>query len=119
MKRDLISLLKRVGSANGRDAEIDLAIAQKLDASCQQQSVPRYTASVDTCLELIGRALPGWHWHVGYGPKGILPYAFVAQGEARYEAKAATVPLALLAALLKARISQGKGQAYETRTGRV
>ena len=43
--------------------------------------------------------MPGWHWHVGYGPKGVMPYASISNGKIRCEAIAATVPLALLTTL--------------------
>lgn len=74
----------------------------------RRTAAPGYTASVDTCLALIGRALPGWRWHVGHGPRGILPYAVLTRDEGdgphrRAEAVAPTVPLALLRALVKAR----------------
>ncbi len=46
--------------------------------------------------------MPGCHWHVGYGPKGVMPYASLSNGKIRCEAIATTVPFALLIATLEA-----------------
>ena len=77
-----------------------------MDTAASKDGVPPYTSSVDACLDLIGSTLPKWHWHVGHGPRGILPYASLTCDEAgpaiRVEATAPTVPLALLGALVKA-----------------
>jgi hypothetical protein len=101
---DVAKLLKRVRSASGRDQHLDRDIARCLkEARGKPDDPPPYTASVDACIGLIERVTPGWHWHVGYGPKGVMPYAFLSNGEIRCEAIAATVPLALLTALLEAR----------------
>jgi len=100
---DVAKLLKRVRSASGRDQHLDRDIARCLNVvPDKRDDPPSYTASVDACIGLIERAMPGWHWHVGYGPKGVMPYAFLSNGEIRCEAIAATVPLALLTALLEA-----------------
>lgn len=61
---------------------------------------PPFSTSVTAAIELTGKLLPGWRWHVGYGVKGIFPYACVTSPKGtRYEADAPTVPLALLKAL--------------------
>ena len=62
------------------------------------------------CVRLLGHVLPEWHWHIGYGPRGIMPYvtlnrrgsenAGLAVG--RVEVVAPTVPLALLRAMVRA-----------------
>ena len=57
------------------------------------------------CSDLVKRVLPGWHWHVGYGPEGVLPYASLYSEQRLYEATAGTVPLAPLSALLRARVA--------------
>jgi hypothetical protein len=95
-------LLHRLRQAQGCDGALDQKIAQDLDVGAPTTEVPAYTASVDCCLDLLHRLLPGWHWHVGYGASGILPYAFVADGERRFEATAPTVPLALLIVITQA-----------------
>jgi len=105
---DLRSLLKRVEAATGRDTALDRDISRLLDQSARGTPVPDYTASVDQCLALIGRALPGWHWHLGYGANGVFPYASLANGSRRIETEATTVPLALLAAIVKARMTRAK-----------
>ena len=104
MANDLSKLLKRIQSATGRDDNLDGEIGRHLDnAYGETVGPPRYTASVDTCIGLIERVMPGWHWHVGYGPKGIMPYASLKNEDKRYEATAATVPLALLTVVLEAK----------------
>lgn len=104
--RKLESLLRHVRTATGRDHDIDLAIARLVSHVEQGQEAPAYTASVDACLSLIEHTLPGWHWHIGFGPDGIFPYASVRKGRAQFEAESTTVPLALLTALLEACLSQ-------------
>jgi len=103
----LEKLERRVVAATGGDAELDRLIRDTLDAG--NEASPGYSSSVDDCIALIGTVLPGWAWHVGHGARGIFPYASLhpkspAEGrsELRAEATAATVPLALLQALVKA-----------------
>lgn len=98
----LETLLARLATLNGRDHELDTVIAEWLDNRTDAAAVPPYTASVDRCLELLHRRLPDWHWHLGYGANGVLPYAVLTRGDRRHEAMAATVPLALLTALARA-----------------
>ncbi|HET6518667.1 MAG TPA: hypothetical protein VFG47_02470 [Geminicoccaceae bacterium] len=100
MTADLSDLLQRVRAATGHDPDLDAAIAGLEHRAAE---VPAYTASVDACLALVHRALPGWGWHVGYDARGVIPYAAVSKGRARHEAGAPTVPLALLAAILRAK----------------
>ena len=106
----------RIARATGADSGLDRAIREALDGAAPADGVPPYTASVDACLALIGRALPGWHWHVGWGPGGILPYASLSRDGAgpagRVEMTAPTVPLALLGTLVKAaRLDRGGADA--------
>ncbi len=110
MARELEDLLKRIEGVTGADRDLDRRIGQGLDRLGASDQMPDYTASVDHCIALIGRILPHWAWHVGYGPRGILPYATLHDEEQRFEAIAPTVPLALLAALVKARIAVDGGQ---------
>ena len=105
MAEGFAELLKRIEGATGADRALDRRIAEVLDRPKPTEQALDYTASVDHCIALIGRVLPHWAWHVGYGPRGILPYATLHDEEERFEAVAPTVPLALLAALLKARIA--------------
>ena len=108
----IAKLLTRVRSATGADRSLDADIADCFDAEPDARGEPPgYTASTDLCIKLVGRVLPGWHWHVGYGPKGILPYASVYTDDLHYEAIAGTVPLALLSATLQARVAVAAGAA--------
>lgn len=106
MASELTSLLDRLRSATGSDRTLDAQIAELVPGIAPGDDVPDYTASVDRCLELIHEVLPGWGWHVGYGPSGVIPYATVKHSANRHEASAPTVPLALLSALLKAKIHE-------------
>lgn len=99
MSKDLTALLERLEAATGSDPGLDHELAQTL----QSEQVD-YTASVDRCVEMLRTLLPGWSWHVGWGANGIMPYAAVHNGHRRSAATAPTVPLALLTAMLRARI---------------
>ena len=94
----LRDLAAAIASATGSDRALDRAVAETL----AQDPEIGYSASVDACLALLHAVLPGWAWHIGYGPLGIMPYAVVQRDEQRYEASAATVPLALLDAIVQA-----------------
>ena len=107
MKTDPASLEKLVTQATGPDGKIDRAVADMFDGGIEEGVVSPYTASVDACIALIQRTLPDWHWHVGHGPMGIIPYASMTRdgdgaGSGHVEATAPTVPLALLRVLVKA-----------------
>lgn len=108
MDNNLGALLSKVSEATGADRKLDRRIAHELGTVEGSVTVPEYTASVDHCIELVDRVLPGWRWRVGYGPIGIRVYAFVDSGETWYEAMAPTVPLALLGAIIKAKASGEK-----------
>ncbi len=82
--------------------------------------VDEYTASVDAALELVGRVCPGWFWSVewcdrsGYGDGPVMALAQVAPPKEWRKlmpnhggvAWANTPALALLAALLRAKIAE-------------
>ena len=95
-----------MAAATGADRALDAAIHEALDDP--EDEAPAYSASVDACLALIHRRLPDWAWHVGFGPRGIVPYATLHKDEERHEADAPTVPLALLAVALAALRSEAK-----------
>lgn len=103
MHKESNSLLSKISRATGADRSLDRRIASELDTSITNDPTPDYTASVDQCIGLLKRVLPGWRWRIGYGPVGIRIYAFVDNGKQRHEATAPTVPLALLSAILKAK----------------
>jgi hypothetical protein len=106
MTNEIEKLLRRVEAATGRDRDIDRDVARLVARITAQDEAPEYTASVDQCIALIDHALPGWHWHVGYGADGVFPYASLRHGRVNFETRASTVPLALLTAAVKARLSQ-------------
>lgn len=73
----------------------------------QPDYVQKYTASIDAALALVEKVLPGWASGYDAGPKTVI--AFVDSHDfadrvfgARYTAEAATPPLAILLALLRA-----------------
>ncbi|MGD9512176.1 MAG: hypothetical protein AB7I59_17935 [Geminicoccaceae bacterium] len=92
-------LLDRLERATGSDRDLDAALARAFQIAAP---APDYTASVDRCLDLVRALLPGWAWHVGWNATGILPYATLHGPQGLVAASAATVPLALLKALLRA-----------------
>ena len=92
----------RLWAATGSDRGLDGAVARLLEPD-RAAAPPDYTASVDRCVELIQRVLPGWSWHVGWDAAGVLPYARLHRAERLVAASAPTVPLALLRAVLEAR----------------
>ena len=96
----LASLLDRIEGAVGADRTLDAAIEQALKGPAEEP--PDYTASVDHCLELLHALLPNWHWHIGRGSRGIMPYASLSKGEVTVSADGITVPLVLLAAIVMA-----------------
>jgi hypothetical protein len=106
MTRELTELARRIDAATGADRQLDAELGRLLGAEGQ---APDYTASVDRCIDLVRARLPGWAWHVGWNASGVLPYATLHRGEHLVAAAAPTVPLALLKALVRARVAQGGG----------
>lgn len=100
----LNELADRVAAATGSDRDLDAALARAFGGG---EPPPDYTSSVDRCIELVHAIMPGWAWHVGWNATGILPYASLHHGAELTEAAAPTVPLALLKALLQARLAAG------------
>lgn len=102
---ELASLLDRIEAATGADRALDAAVNRALapiHAENGTQDPPDYTASVDRCLDLLHELLPDWHWHLGRGARGIMPYASLSNGEVTISADGTTVPQVLLAAIVKA-----------------
>lgn len=97
---DLDQLAGRLDAATGADAALDAAVA---GAFPEAMALSHVSASVEECLSLLREALPGWRWHVGYGASGVLPYAALIKGEARFAAAGPSVPIALLRAILMAK----------------
>lgn len=95
----LETLDRLLEGAHGADPAIDRAVVAAFGAG---ESGDGYSASLERCTALLERVLPGWSWHVGSGPSGVLPYARLRHGGERVSAEAATVPLALLKAIVAA-----------------
>lgn len=71
---------------------------------------PEFTASLDASLALVDRTLPGWLFIVDNLSRDR-PYASLALNDGPIaDGKAATPPLAVIAALLSALISQAEGR---------
>lgn len=108
MLSTLQSLQRRIESGNGADRALDADIEKILRGPSDHP--PDYTASVDRCLELLHGVLPNWHWHLGHGATGMMPYATLSKGQTRVSADGTTVPQVLLAAIIKALIEQQRRQ---------
>ena len=67
---EIARLFKRLQKAKGADRGLDAhnhAVVCSLIDDATGRDISPYTASEPTCFELIGRVLPGWIWHLGYG----------------------------------------------------
>lgn len=107
MAAPLAELESLIGAATGPSDRLDREIAAVIEGNDGTDAIPAYTASVDACISLVKTTLPEWHWHLGHGPLGIVPYASLSRDDVDGEplsvqANAPTVPLALLNALVKA-----------------
>jgi len=103
----LAELVQMITSATGPDDKLDASINAAIGPMPTGESIePAFTRSVDACIELIEYHFPHGHWHVGFDPRGIEPYAGLSYGNKRLESQAPTVPLALLSALIKALIAK-------------
>ncbi|TXN80619.1 hypothetical protein [Methylobacterium sp. WL8] len=121
----LRGLLARVKAATGPDPILDRYLCHALGVapwagtpaehlgmcmpgSKMAKATPALTASIDAAVALVGRALPGWHWHAcsdGYREK-LGGGACVFHGKDDFASgDAATTPLAICAALLTALIA--------------
>lgn len=118
----LEALLSRVESATGADRELDYdiprAIARPPEGAIwttDRDYYPPITSSLDAVLALVERELPGWKWtatNIGYddgawqGKPGALLKHPASSDRPTAKACAATPALALLAALLRAKIAE-------------
>lgn len=126
----LADLLSRVRAATGRDRKIDAAIFAMAgidEAHCLSWCsmdgrtditrdmyvsawAPCYTTSVDACIKLAERVLPGWIWKLDSGSPAMAepPFAYVAIDAPRDvtgRSLGATPALAMLAAIIVALIA--------------
>lgn len=131
--QELQSLLERVEKATGPDRELGVDIligiggwscSEDFELSDHEGKVwsraisPRKrpnpwehmnpALSIDAALALVERVLPGWDWEIELDEHG----AAVFLRPDRVHADGETVPLAILAALLKALIAQETGKPY-------
>lgn len=116
-KQELQSFLERVEKATGPDSALDRDIIKAFDTSwiCDFVSWPsRMTSSVDGAIWLVDRQLKGWVCeNIGQDAEGRLGEmrgigwtAEFSNGLDMHQGQAPTLPLAILAALLKALIAQ-------------
>lgn len=113
-------LIRRVEAATGPDRELDARIKYAVhaglrsfgsldawlstDTSRKRSCVPEYTASIDAALALVERVLPGCQWIIGRQTAGASDAKIGSQSGWSKQpwTHAATPPLAILAALLRA-----------------
>jgi len=131
----LRELLERVKSATGADRETDVVVWLALtpgatretrhvnhwktpyvidetrDATGRLVVIPEYTASLDAALALVERALPGVHWSVtnaAIKPRASVWVPSPLRAYGLRHQSAATPALALLAAMLEAKIMEAE-----------
>lgn len=129
-------LLERVKAATGPDRELDAEIevaarwleAARIGIKPEYRApwranragmvgdghidylAPTFTASLDAALALVERVLPVCGWAVGKSPSGIGWARCIKPYQAEFYCEAPTSPLALLTALLTAKIEEGAGE---------
>jgi hypothetical protein len=108
---ELEGLLKRVEAASGPDRELDADVLAgvgipggwTLDRVTGESKPVPVTGSIDAALALVSRVCGNVSWRVGNKPSGR---GFCYLGTDLVEHDGATPILAILAALLKAKIAQ-------------
>lgn len=115
-KEELQALLDRVEKATGADSQLNRDLVKAFDTSATCDFVswpPRLTGSVDDALWLVERLLPvcgvqmgvdpsGCGAHINWWPDGLGGKRVTGEG------CNVTIPLAILAALLRALIAEVK-----------
>lgn len=97
----LLALADRCESATGPDRVLDSEISK---AAFPRRLIPSpYTDSLDAALTLVPDHCS---WDVGNCDPNGSPWACITRGADDYPGKAATAPLALLAAALRARAAE-------------
>ena len=71
----LSDLLAELERATGNDRQLDCRLHRLIGGDGDADTAPPYTGSVSRAIALLESALPGWKWHLGYGVRGIMPYA--------------------------------------------
>lgn len=110
MSEQLADLLARVKAANGPDRKIDFAVEEIESIIINPHLVPNYTASIDACVSLVERVLPGWIWQINSpATKADAAYAWIAERLAdgsTFSSLGDTPCFALLAAILSALLAK-------------
>ena len=103
----LKALAERVEGATGPDINIDYALAAEFG---RPWVLPRYTASIDAALGLVERAWPHKPWFdiEGFNSRPDLAGVWEVAIDGTAEARAPTLPLAILSALLRALLAKGE-----------
>jgi hypothetical protein len=130
---NLQELLERVEKATGEDRQLDGDILKALihpnadmrhdgdaywlpDVEMHGFETPYYTSSIDAALSLVEEKLPGWGYdlHGGGADRKIYVTLWHADEKSRFlNGRGATLPLALLNALLRALISKEEKNAAD------
>lgn len=110
-------LIKRLEAAEVGSRELDRAIwyAVEFDSRGEPSHAPKYTTSLDAALALADRVLPPFRWCMytqsGDGAKVLGADNDAEEGEKwrfQSEGSAKTVPLALVVAILRAKMETEK-----------
>lgn len=114
MTADLSTLIARLEAAEVGSRELDWAVGAALFTGVRGCAAPNATTSLDAALALAERVLPGWRvfgisderdfqvnrgWGAGVGEK---------TGPGIQHAKAPTPALALVIAVLRAKLGEGE-----------
>ena len=103
-----------VHKATGRECTVD----ETRDATGRFITVPSFTASIEAALTLLPE---GWWWSAGVCRRenhaSVGSEIGTVEGELIFETFGATAPLALLAAILRARQAAQSGQAQTEARG--
>lgn len=138
-KPDLTSLIERIEAATEGSRELDVLVGAAIDLRVDEghlsfrnsfeicgmeqmlrmaeshqniwrEALPRYSTSIDAALTLLPE---GWWWSAGVCRRenhaSVGSEIGTVEGELIFEMFGSTAPLALLAAILRARQTEGQG----------
>lgn len=107
-KDEIAELIRRVEAATAGSEELGVAVNEALDIASYITDEGNPTESVDAALALVERVLPGWFGSVDWAPPK--PTAHLNRDGGPWvgtvEAEGATLPLAILATVLRAHAHQ-------------
>ncbi|MDO6966938.1 hypothetical protein [Rhizobium alvei] len=111
-------IIDKLREATGPDRELDWRIADALDipypwvktdrwppfakGSLLEKEIPAYTASIDACVALVERMLPGYDWGFGRDAGAFSAGLSESFHSKIIECFGPTLPLAILRALFQA-----------------